>query len=106
MLEVSGHGYFLTVASEEQGLNGSHHFAKMAKDEGWDIEAALNNDIVGGDKSAEQDHSVVRVFSEGLPAAATEQEIKRIRSLGGENDSASRQLARYVADVGRAYEQG
>ncbi len=57
---------FLTVAGEEQGLNGSRHFAKMAKDQGWDLEAVLNNDIVGGDKSAEQDHSVVRVFSEGV----------------------------------------
>jgi hypothetical protein len=97
---------FLTVAGEEQGLNGSHHFAKMAKDQGWNVEAALNNDIVGGDKSAEQDHSVVRVFSEGLPAAATEQDIRRIRGLGGENDSASRQLARYIADVGRSYDVG
>ncbi|MFZ0300417.1 MAG: M20/M25/M40 family metallo-hydrolase, partial [Candidatus Sulfotelmatobacter sp.] len=94
---------FLTVAGEEQGLNGSRHFAKMAKDQGWDIEAVLNNDIVGGDRSAEQDHSVVRVFSEGLPAAATEQDVRRIRALGVENDSGSRQLARYVADVGRAY---
>ena len=97
---------FLTVAGEEQGLNGSHHFAKMAKDQGWNVEAALNNDIVGGDKSAEQDHSVVRVFSEGLPAAATEQDIRRIRGLGGENDSASRQLARYIAEVGRTYAVG
>jgi acetylornithine deacetylase/succinyl-diaminopimelate desuccinylase-like protein len=97
---------FLTVAGEEQGLNGSQHFAKMAKDQGWDIEAALNNDIVGGDKSAEQDHSVVRVFSEGLPAAATDQDVRRIRSLGGENDSASRELARYVDDVGHAYNAG
>jgi Peptidase family M28 len=97
---------FLTVAGEEQGLNGSHHFAKMAKEQGWDLEAVLNNDIVGGDKSAEQDHSVVRVFSEGLPASATEQEIRRIRGLGGENDSGSRQLARYIADVGRAYDAG
>jgi hypothetical protein len=87
---------FLTVASEEQGLNGSDHFAKMAKEQGWDIEAVLNNDIVGGDTSPEQDHAVVRVFSEGLPTAATEQEIGRIRGLGGENDSASRQLARYL----------
>src|SRR5882757_7191138 len=94
---------FLTVAGEEQGLNGSHHFATMAKERGWNLEAVLNNDIVGGDKSAEQDHSVVRVFSEGLPAAATEQEIRRIRGLGGENDSGSRQLARYIADVGRSY---
>ncbi len=94
---------FLTVAGEEQGLNGSGHFAKMAKEQGWNIEAVLNNDIVGGDKSAEQDHSVVRVFSEGVPAAATEQDIRRIRGLGGESDSGSRQLARYIADVGRTY---
>src|SRR5580704_14277396 len=97
---------FLTVAGEEQGLNGSRHFAKMAKEQGWNLEAVLNNDIVGGDKSAEQDHSAVRVFSEGLPAAATEQEIRRIRGLGGENDSGSRQLARYIADVGRTYDAG
>jgi hypothetical protein len=97
---------FLAVAGEEQGLNGSHHFAKMAKEQGWQLEAVLNNDIVGGDKSAEQDHSVVRVFSEGLPAAPTERDISRIRGLGGENDSISRQLARYIADVGRTYDVG
>ncbi len=97
---------FLTVAGEEQGLNGSRHFAKIANEEGWQIEAVLNNDIVGGDKNAGQDHSVVRVFSEGLPAAATELDINRIRGLGGENDSGSRQLARYIADVGRAYDVG
>jgi len=97
---------FLAVAGEEQGLNGSKHFAKMAKDQGWDLEAVLNDDIVGGDKSAEQDHSVVRVFSEGVPAAATEQDVRRIRGLGGESDSGSRELARYVADVGRAYDAG
>ncbi len=95
---------FLTVAGEEQGLNGSAHFAKMAKDQGWNIEAVLNNDIVGGDKSPEQNHSIVRVFSEGLPTAATDQEIRRIRGLGGENDSPSRQLARYIAGVGQTYQ--
>jgi acetylornithine deacetylase/succinyl-diaminopimelate desuccinylase-like protein len=97
---------FLTVAGEEQGLNGSQHFAKLAKEQGWNLEAVLNNDIVGGDKSAEPDHAIVRVFSEGLPSAATEQDIRRIRGLGGENDSASRQLARYIVDVGRAYDAG
>jgi Peptidase family M28 len=97
---------FLAVAGEEQGLNGSKHFAKMAKDQGWGLEAVLNNDIVGGDRSAEQDHSMVRVFSEGVPAAATEQDVRRIRGLGGESDSGSRELARYVADVGRTYDAG
>jgi Zn-dependent M28 family amino/carboxypeptidase len=94
---------FLTVAGEEQGLNGSKHFAELAKQQGWKIEAVLNNDIVGGDRSPQQDASVVRVFSEGLPNAATEAEIRRIRALGYENDSPSRELARYVAEIGRTY---
>lgn len=97
---------FLTVAGEEQGLNGSKHFAQMAKQLGWKIEAVLNNDIVGGNLGPGQDASVVRVFSEGLPAAATEAEIRRIRMLGGESDSSSRELARYIADVGRSYDAG
>ncbi len=97
---------FLTVAGEEQGLNGSKHFAEMAKNQGWKLEAVLNNDIVGGDRGPEQDASVVRVFSEGLPAAASESEIRRIRMLGGESDSSSRELARYIADVGRSYDAG
>ncbi len=94
---------FLTVAGEEQGLNGSKHFAEMAKQQGWKLEAVLNNDIVGGDRSPQQDVSVVRVFSEGVPAAATEAEIRRIRALGSESDSSSRELARYIAEVGRTY---
>ena len=97
---------FLTVAGEEQGLNGSKHFAQMAKQQAWKLEAVLNNDIVGGDRSPQQDASVVRVFSEGLPAAASEDEIRRIRALGGESDSTSRELARYIADVGRSYDAG
>ncbi|HVO64663.1 MAG TPA: M28 family metallopeptidase [Terriglobales bacterium] len=95
---------FLTVAGEEQGLNGSRHFAEMARQQGWNIEAVLNNDIVGGDRNPQQDTSVVRIFSEGLPAAATDQAIRRIRMLGGENDSSSRELARYIAEVSRTYD--
>jgi hypothetical protein len=97
---------FLTVAGEEQGLNGSSHFAKMAKSAEWEIEAVLNNDIVGGDRSPQQDANVVRVFSEGVPIAANDDELRQIRNLGGESDSASRQLARYIADVGRTYNAG
>ena len=97
---------FLTVAGEEQGLNGSRHFAKMAKEKGWDIEAVLNNDIVGGDKNPQQDPSLVRVFSEGVPVVASDADLRLIRNLGGESDSPSRELARYVAEVGRAYGAG
>jgi Peptidase family M28 len=105
-LKFQGTIVFLTVAGEEQGLNGSRHFAKMAKEQGWNLEAVLNNDIVGGDKSPEQDHAVVRVFSEGVPVAATDQDIRRIRGLGGENDSASRQLARYIDEVSESDHAG
>ena len=94
---------FLTVAGEEQGLNGSAHFAKMAKAQNWNIEAVLNNDIVGGDRTPGQDAHVVRVFSEGIPATADEKQLKTIRALGGENDGPSRQLARYIASVGKEY---
>ena len=100
---------FLTVAGEEQGLNGSTHFAKMAKEQNWQLEGVLNNDIVGGNTTPGdtlQNKNWVRVFSEGIPAAATEADIRRIRGLGGENDSSSRELARYIASVGDAYDFG
>jgi Peptidase family M28 len=97
---------FVAVAGEEQGLNGSRHLAELAKHEGWKLEGVLNNDIVGGNTSPGdtlQDKSLVRVFSEGIPATATPDEIKRITALGLESDSPSRELARAIADVSRSY---
>ena len=94
---------FLIASGEEQGLYGSAHFARMAKAQGWNIEAVLNNDIVGGDRTAGQDPHTVRVFSEGIPVNATEAELKLVRALGGENDGSSRQLARYIASVAIEY---
>ncbi|HET9836738.1 MAG TPA: M28 family peptidase [Candidatus Angelobacter sp.] len=100
---------FLTVAGEEQGLNGSTHFAKMAKAEGWQLEGVLNNDIVGGNTTPGdtlQNKNWVRVFSEGIPAAATDADMRRIKATGGENDSTSRQLARYIHQVSEIYDFG
>jgi hypothetical protein len=97
---------FLTVAGEEQGLYGSKHFAEMAKQNGWQIEAALNNDIVGGNRTPgdkEQNPHTVRIFSEGIPSTATDKDLRMIRALGGENDSASRELARSIAEIASAY---
>jgi Zn-dependent M28 family amino/carboxypeptidase len=95
---------FLAVAGEEQGLYGSKHFAEFAKAQGWQIEAVLNNDIVGGDKSPGQDAGRVRVFSESIPEDASEREMRMLRALGGENDSPSRELARYVARIAGEYQ--
>ena len=97
---------FAAVAGEEQGLNGSVHLAKLARQEGWDLEAVLNNDIVGGDTTPGdrlQDKSAVRVFSEGVPAATTAEDLRRIETVGAENDSSSRELARAVAAISAAY---
>ena len=106
-LKFPGTIIFLTVAGEEQGLNGSTHFAKMAKEQGWDLEAVLNNDIVGGDKSPEQDHGVVRVFSEGVPVAADEKQTSADpRAWAGKVIRRHRELARYIAEVGRTYDAG
>ena len=99
---------FLTVAGEEQGLYGSTHFAAMDKAAGWDIEAVLNNDIVGGDRTpgdTTQNAHVVRIFSEGLPTHPTDAELRQLRSVGGENDSPSRELARYIAQIAAQYFQ-
>jgi hypothetical protein len=98
---------FAAVAGEEQGLNGSAHLAKLAKSEGWEIEGVLNNDIVGGNTTPGdtlQDKSAVRVFSEGLPANATAEDIRRLIALGYESDSPSRELARAIADIGNTYD--
>jgi hypothetical protein len=100
---------FLTVAGEEQGLNGSTHFAKMAKEQGWQIEGVLNNDIVGGNTTPGdtlQNKNWVRVYSEGIPSAATDADLRRIRATGGENDSTSRELARYIHAVSETYDFG
>jgi hypothetical protein len=105
-LKFPGTIIFLTVAGEEQGLYGSQHFAQMAKQQGWNLEAVLNNDIVGGNKGPGQDSTVVRVFSEGVPIASDDKQLKQIRNLGGESDSTSRELARYISEVGGVYDAG
>jgi hypothetical protein len=97
---------FVAVAGEEQGLNGSRHLAKLAKAEGWDLEDVLNNDIVGGDTtegSTGQDKLAVRVFSEGVPGPATLEQLHVLQTYGYESDSASRELARAIAEVSRTY---
>ncbi|HEX4285714.1 MAG TPA: M28 family metallopeptidase [Terracidiphilus sp.] len=100
---------FVTVAGEEQGLNGSRHLAQRARKEGWQLEGVLNNDIVGGDTTPGdglQSKQRIRVFSEGIPAAATPEQVRQIVNLGAENETPSRQLAREVLAAGRTYLNG
>jgi hypothetical protein len=97
---------FVTVSGEEQGLLGSGYMAKKARAQNWNIEAVLNNDIMGSNNSNETniiDNTRVRVFSEGLPFYDLDKQAKQIRQLGLENDGKARQLARYVKEVGERY---
>ena len=96
---------FMTVPGEEQGLYGSTHFAEEAKKQSLDIEGMLDNDIIGSSLGGNgiRDRNHVRVFSEGVPSNETPAEANVRRGVGGENDSASRQLARFIRDVGLRY---
>ena len=91
---------FVAVAGEEQGLLGSTYFAEQARQKAMNIEGMFTNDIVGGVTSQKNspNRNKVRVFSEGVPSNETEQQANTRRSVGGENDSPSRQLARFVKE--------
>jgi acetylornithine deacetylase/succinyl-diaminopimelate desuccinylase-like protein len=96
---------FMTVPGEEQGLLGATYYAEQAKQSKMNIEAMFTNDIVGGVTSHKDsvNRKKVRVFSEGVPSSETEVEAGTRRSVGGENDSASRQLARYIKEQAERY---
>jgi len=93
------------LSAEEQGLWGGQHMAQVAKDEGWDVAAMLNDDMIGNIQGIDGriDNGTFRVFSEPYPATATEQELRSYRTFGGEVDGPSRQLARYVARITDTY---
>jgi hypothetical protein len=97
---------FVALSGEEQGLLGAGYLAEQAKQKSWNIDAVLNNDMIGSNHSNETDiidNTRVRVFSEGLPAYELDKAAAGIRSMGLENDGRSRQLARYVKEVGERY---
>lgn len=97
---------FVAVSGEEHGLYGSKYLASKAREEKWNIIAMLNNDMIGNSGSSEtllNDNMKVRVFSEGIPAYETEQMAALRKYTSGENDSRSRQLARYIKETGERY---
>jgi hypothetical protein len=89
---------YAALSGEEQGLLGGKILAEHAKAQGWNVIANLNNDIVGNSCGSDGvcNDKQVRVFSEGPRWQGHEQLAKEIRSLGGENDSPSRNISRYL----------
>ena len=96
---------FMTVPGEEQGLLGAAYYAEEAKKKAINIEMMITNDIVGGVTTHKnsQFRNRLRVFAEGVPSDETQQQATTRRSVGGENDSPSRQLGRYVKEQTSRY---
>ena len=96
---------FAALSGEEQGLYGGKVLADYAKAQGWRVEADLNNDIVGNSRgqNGAQDNTIVRVFSEGTRSTETPEQAKTRNYFGGEVDSPSRNVARYMASLADRY---
>jgi Zn-dependent M28 family amino/carboxypeptidase len=99
---------FMAVAGEEQGLVGATYFAEQAKQRNVQIEGMFTNDIVGNTLGGNgvRDRRTLRVFAEGVPSDETTEEAAQRRSVGGENDSTSRQLGRFIVETSALYVPG
>jgi hypothetical protein len=93
------------LSGEEQGLFGGQIVAAHALDEGWRIKAVLNNDMIGNITGIDgvTDNTTARVFSEGTRYVETEEEARTRRYSGGEVDSPSRNIARYIDRMADAF---
>ena len=103
--KFAGSIVYAGLAGEEQGLFGGKIVAAHALEQGWNIDAVLNNDMIGniaGINGIINNHSA-RIFSEGVRWVETEEEARQRYFTGGEVDSASRNLARYIKRVGEQY---
>ena len=107
---LSKHRFAATIvygvlSGEEQGLYGGKVLADYARAQGWQVEADLNNDIIGNthDAVGVVHNSTVRVFSEGTKAVETPEQADRRRYNGGEVDSPSRNIARFMAQLSERY---
>ena len=92
---------YAALSGEEQGLYGGKVLADYAKAQGWKVQADLNNDIVGNTfgEDGVHDSGTVRVFSEGTKAIETPAQANIRRYRGGEIDSPSRNIARFMATI-------
>src|SRR5690606_31932325 len=96
---------FAALSGEEQGLFGGETLAKKAKAENWRLEAVINNDMIGNISGIDGviENTKARVFAPGLPATTSTAELRRLLTNGGELDTPSRQLARYIDKVADTY---
>ncbi|MEO1135685.1 MAG: M28 family metallopeptidase [Pseudomonadota bacterium] len=103
--EFAGTIVYAALSGEEQGLFGGAILADYATENGWRVKAVLNNDMISNIEGIDGvvDNSTARVFSEGVRAVETTEEARQRRFTGGEVDSASRNLARYIDQYADRY---
>jgi Zn-dependent M28 family amino/carboxypeptidase len=96
---------FAALSGEEQGLYGGKVLADYAVAQGWQVETDLNNDIVGNShgQNGVIDNTTVRIFSEGTKTNETPEQAKYRAYHGGEVDSPSRNIARYMEQLANQY---
>jgi peptidase M28-like protein len=96
--QFAGTIVYAGLSGEEQGLFGGRIVADYALKSGWRIMAILNNDMIGNITGIDgvTDNTTARVFSEGTRYVETEAEARIRRFSGGEVDSPSRNVARYI----------
>ncbi len=100
---------FIAVAGEEQGLLGSTHWAGVAKEKKWNVAGMITNDIIGSSHAEDGrvDNAHVRLFAEGIPPLRTMPDpLRMLAQTGGENDSPSRELARFIKSAAEAHVAG
>jgi hypothetical protein len=95
---------FVLFGGEEQGLYGSAYLAAQAKAAGTDIEGMLSDDIIGSSlgQNTVHDRNDVRLFAQSPPTSESPQQTAVRQAFGGENDSSSRELARFIRDAAGA----
>ena len=96
---------FAALSGEEQGLYGGKVLADYAVAQGWNVQADLNNDIIGNSHGLNGvlDNTTVRIFSEGTKTNETPEQAKYRAYHGGEVDSPSRNVARYMEQMATTY---
>jgi len=97
--------YLVATAGGAQGALGSARLASRLKAEGIEVLGMAAADCVGNILGPDggKNGGAMRLFSDGVPAEETQGERRVRELLGTENDSASRELARYLKRSGERF---
>jgi Zn-dependent M28 family amino/carboxypeptidase len=103
--QFNGSIVFAALAGEEQGLFGGNIMAEQAQKDGWRIKAVLNNDMIGNIQGINGviNNTTARIFAEGTRQTETTDQARARRFTGGEVDSPTRNLARYIDTMADRY---